>query len=226
MAHCEIGPHSAEFYELMEDIERQYAEYMSKGVILDKQGFPIAGKTYTLGGNSSSSSCFRGGSLVNPYNNFQPVQVSGSTKRQLMRNAAEKRATKSNVSTTHRFSNANSNNNAELNSLPQRELARRAAENRMANGEKKQSQHERNSGIYCQPCNLDKQQRKTKRQQTKEKTSKNENNSVHSNGPTVSIIDLSNQDNTPNHKKAKRIIESDKVSKTSNHDDDGVIDLT
>jgi len=50
MAHCVYGSHSADFYELMEDIIRQHETFKKKGVVLDKSGFPVGSdKVYTLG---------------------------------------------------------------------------------------------------------------------------------------------------------------------------------
>lgn len=57
MAHCAHGSHSADFYEMMEDIQRQHKDFLQKGVVLDQQGFPMGSdQVYTLGGGNCRSS--------------------------------------------------------------------------------------------------------------------------------------------------------------------------
>lgn len=54
LAHCEIGPHDAKFYKLMDEIMEQYAVYMAKGLVVDKSGFPMGGENaHKLGGVST-----------------------------------------------------------------------------------------------------------------------------------------------------------------------------
>ena len=56
LAHCVVGPHNAKFYKVMEEIEEQYALFLARGVVLDKQGFPVASEdAYRLGGEKVSS---------------------------------------------------------------------------------------------------------------------------------------------------------------------------
>ena len=51
LTHCEIGAHSAEFYYLMEEIAQQFNTYLERGLVVDKQGFPLLqDKAYRLGG--------------------------------------------------------------------------------------------------------------------------------------------------------------------------------
>lgn len=51
LAHCVRGPHDAIFYKAMNEIEDQYAVYLTKGVVLDKDGFPIgSANAHVLGG--------------------------------------------------------------------------------------------------------------------------------------------------------------------------------
>lgn len=52
LAHCVVGPHNAEFYKVMEEIEEQYALFLARGVVLDKQGFPVGSdEAHRLGGS-------------------------------------------------------------------------------------------------------------------------------------------------------------------------------
>lgn len=52
LAHCVRGPHDAIFYKAMNEIEDQYAVYLTKGVVLDKDGFPIGSDdAHVLGGS-------------------------------------------------------------------------------------------------------------------------------------------------------------------------------
>jgi len=52
LAHIRHGPHSAEFYELMQEIVMQHAKFVSSGQVLDKDGFPMGDKAHRLGGLS------------------------------------------------------------------------------------------------------------------------------------------------------------------------------
>ena len=56
LAHCEISPHNAKFYKLMEEIQEQHAVFLAKGTVVDRQGFPMGGEqAYTLGSVSTGS---------------------------------------------------------------------------------------------------------------------------------------------------------------------------
>lgn len=51
LAHCVVGPHNAEFYKVMEEIEEQYSVFLTRGVVVDKDGFPVgSGEAHVLGG--------------------------------------------------------------------------------------------------------------------------------------------------------------------------------
>lgn len=51
LAHCVVGPHNAQFYKVMQEIEDQYALFLVRGVVLDRQGFPVASDdAHRLGG--------------------------------------------------------------------------------------------------------------------------------------------------------------------------------
>lgn len=55
LAHCLVGPHNAEFYRVMEEIEQQYALFLARGVVLDTSGFPVGSKeAHVLGGEKIS----------------------------------------------------------------------------------------------------------------------------------------------------------------------------
>eukprot|EP00985_Skeletonema_marinoi_P009438 scaffold4392_cov138-Skeletonema_marinoi.AAC.22 len=52
LAHCVRGPHDAHFYKAMNEIEEQYAIYLAKGVVVDKNGFPLGSNdAHVLGGS-------------------------------------------------------------------------------------------------------------------------------------------------------------------------------
>jgi hypothetical protein len=56
LAHCAVGPHNAKFYKVMEEIEEQYALFLARGVVLDRDGFPMnSNDAYRLGGGNVSS---------------------------------------------------------------------------------------------------------------------------------------------------------------------------
>mmetsp|Transcript_1714 Transcript_1714/g.3661 ORF Transcript_1714/g.3661 Transcript_1714/m.3661 type:complete len:463 (-) Transcript_1714:104-1492(-) len=55
LAHCVRGPHDAKFYKAMEEIEEQYAVFLAKGVVVDKDGFPIGSNdAHTLGSGGTN----------------------------------------------------------------------------------------------------------------------------------------------------------------------------
>jgi len=56
LAHCVRGPHDAQFYKTMNEIEEQHAVYLAKGVVLDKDGFPLGSiDAHVLGGGRSTA---------------------------------------------------------------------------------------------------------------------------------------------------------------------------
>mmetsp|Transcript_14357 Transcript_14357/g.30697 ORF Transcript_14357/g.30697 Transcript_14357/m.30697 type:complete len:461 (-) Transcript_14357:32-1414(-) len=127
LAHCVRGPHDAKFYKAMEEIEEQYAVYLAKGVVVDKDGFPIgSSESHVLG------SIGRGGTNGSKKN-------SASADRRKAMDAAESRRRKGRrIGLTHgRILGGKSS------SLPRdpREAARIAAERRFLDSQ------------YCLPCN-------------------------------------------------------------------------
>jgi WLM domain. len=51
LAHCEVGPHNAQFYKVMDEIMEQHAVFMVRGVVTDQSGFPInSDDAHVLGG--------------------------------------------------------------------------------------------------------------------------------------------------------------------------------
>lgn len=55
LAHCVVGPHNATFYKLMDEIQEQHAVFLARGLVADKDGFPMGSdKAYTLGGGSEN----------------------------------------------------------------------------------------------------------------------------------------------------------------------------
>mmetsp|Transcript_29313 Transcript_29313/g.61796 ORF Transcript_29313/g.61796 Transcript_29313/m.61796 type:complete len:459 (+) Transcript_29313:309-1685(+) len=62
LAHCVRGPHDAKFYKAMEEIEEQYAVYLAKGVVIDKDGFPIGSSEAHVLGRGGRSGGANGGS--------------------------------------------------------------------------------------------------------------------------------------------------------------------
>ena len=54
LAHCVHGRHDAKFYKLMDDIQEQHAVFMVRGIVADKDGFPVnSTQAYTLGGGKN-----------------------------------------------------------------------------------------------------------------------------------------------------------------------------
>jgi DNA-dependent metalloprotease WSS1 len=57
LAHCEVSPHSAKFYRLMDEIQEQHAVFMVRGIVADRAGFPMnSAQSHTLGGGRSNGS--------------------------------------------------------------------------------------------------------------------------------------------------------------------------
>jgi len=55
LAHCAVGPHNAKFYKVMEEIEEQYALFLARDLVLDRDGFPMNNNdAYRLGGGNVS----------------------------------------------------------------------------------------------------------------------------------------------------------------------------
>lgn len=54
MAHCVHGNHSAQFYRLMDEISEEHADYLVRGVLVDRDGFPMGSTGHTLGGTEGA----------------------------------------------------------------------------------------------------------------------------------------------------------------------------
>ena len=55
LAHCVHGNHSAAFYRLMDEIAEQHADYVARGLVVDREGFPMGGQSHTLGGRGQGA---------------------------------------------------------------------------------------------------------------------------------------------------------------------------
>ncbi|CAB9511282.1 WLM domain [Seminavis robusta] len=81
LAHCEIAPHNARFYKLMEEIQDQHAVFLTKGIVADAQGFPVGNdQAYTLGKSRTTTN-------AGVRNNSNPPKTAANS-----RNAAAKAA--------------------------------------------------------------------------------------------------------------------------------------
>lgn len=128
MAHCVHGSHSADFYELMEDIVRQHEDFVERGIVLDKFGFPIGSdKVYTLGGAGTNRN--------NHYNNNSWKQKSLQELRKTRRDLFS-----GHTLSVSRTSQNKSSNSSEKKVLP-KEAARLAAEKRRLE-----------DSSWCLPC--------------------------------------------------------------------------
>ena len=56
MSHIAHGNHSAQFYQMMEEITKQYETYLAKGQVLDAQGMPMVGGVKMDGGRHNPTS--------------------------------------------------------------------------------------------------------------------------------------------------------------------------
>ena len=73
MAHCEHGPHNAAFYKLMDEILEQHAVYMAKGIVADKDGFPMNSENaYTLGGGARGNNALEAAQRRQRQQKFMP----------------------------------------------------------------------------------------------------------------------------------------------------------
>ena len=51
LAHCKRAPHDAQFYQIMDEIMEQHAIYLTRGLVVDTDGFPMKSNfAYVLGG--------------------------------------------------------------------------------------------------------------------------------------------------------------------------------
>jgi hypothetical protein len=63
LAHCDVSPHNAMFYQRMEEIQEQHAVFMVRGIVADRNGlFPMIGgaQSYTLGGGGGGGTMKNG----------------------------------------------------------------------------------------------------------------------------------------------------------------------
>lgn len=126
LAHCVRGPHDAKFYKAMEEIEEQYAVYLAKGVVVDRDGFPIgSSESHVLG------SIGHGGTNGSKKN-------STSADRKKAMDAAESRRRKGRIGLTQ--GQILGGKSSSLLSKDPREAARIAAERRFLDAQ------------YCLPC--------------------------------------------------------------------------
>jgi len=127
LAHCVRGPHDAKFYKAMEEIEEQYAVYLAKGVVVDKDGFPIgSSESHVLGSNGGGKN---GGK-----------KISAPADRRKAMDAAESRRKKGENGLTQGYILGGKSASSPSPKDP-RDAARIAAERRLLDSQ------------YCLPCN-------------------------------------------------------------------------
>jgi len=127
LAHCVHGNHSAAFYKLMDEIAEQHAEYVARGLVVDKDGFPMGGQSHTLGGRG-------GGVRVR-----NTTGSGGGDLRDAVRKAAEERSKRPAPMQPQKLGTGNGTIDPKL---PPKEAARLAAERRALLDSK-----------WCLPCN-------------------------------------------------------------------------
>lgn len=133
LAHCEVGPHNAQFYKVMDEIMEQHAVFMVRGVVTDQSGFPInSDDAHVLGGETNGN--------------------RGNNDRAFREKIAQERLHKQRnlgLGGSFRlgggFMPDNYNNASTLAHLPPNEAAKRAAERRI-------EERIRNDSKYCLPC--------------------------------------------------------------------------
>lgn len=137
LAHCIRGPHDAIFYKAMDEIMEQHASFLARGIVADKDGFPIgSSQSYTLGGANARAG--RGLSGTN-------------SMASLAYRAAQRRIEKQKRGGTHVLGSSSQDSSSissigSLKHLPPSEAARIAAERRI---EERRIQDSK----YCLPCN-------------------------------------------------------------------------
>ena len=129
LAHCERGPHDAKFYKLMDEIMEQYAVFMVKGLVVDTSGFPM----------DSSNARVLGG-----------AQGGNGNTRSHAEKAAQNRQRQQRMGGTFVLGGGGGNMSgaksaSSLAHLPPAEAARRAAERRI-------EERQRNDSNFCLPC--------------------------------------------------------------------------
>ena len=130
LAHCERGPHDASFYKLMDEIIEQHAVYMVKGMVLDKSGFPLGDDSaHVLGGGSGGPGTIHGRS-VREKAAVKRIQMTGQMGGTFRLGGGFMPGSQSVSSLAH---------------LPSSEAARLAAERRV-------EERRRNDSQFCLPC--------------------------------------------------------------------------
>ena len=154
LAHCEIGPHNAKFYKLMDEIWEQYNVYIVKGLVVDKDGFPLcSSEAYTLGGSKNKNS--QGAAVKAAQERRKKLQLGlGGTYvlggglsyiQEIKQKENDQKRNGFNIYGTASSSSATSNSVSSLKHLPPKEAARIAAEKRI-------EQRSRIDSKYCLPC--------------------------------------------------------------------------
>ena len=141
LAHCVHGNHSAAFYKLMDEIADQHADYVARGLVVDRGGFPMGGESHTLGGRGQ-------GAVRNPASNGggNSMGGGGGNLRDAVRKAAEERSKRPAPMKPQKLGTGNVSGGGMGGGidpkLPPREAARLAAERRALLDSK-----------WCLPCN-------------------------------------------------------------------------
>ena len=139
LAHCVHGNHSAAFYKLMDEIAEQHADYVSRGLVVDRDGFPMGGESHTLGGRGQNA-------VRNAGNNGGGGGGGGGNLRDAVRRAAEERSKRPAPMQPQKLGRGNVVGGGIGGGidpkLPPREAARLAAERRALLDSK-----------WCLPCN-------------------------------------------------------------------------
>jgi hypothetical protein len=131
LAHCEVGPHNAQFYKVMDEIMEQHAVYMVRGVVTDQSGFPInSPDAHVLGGG-------KGTSVTSDRNSREEIAQNRLRKQKIL-----------GLGGSFRLGGGflpGKSAAASLAHLPPSEAAKIAAERRV-------EERRRNDSKYCLPC--------------------------------------------------------------------------
>mmetsp|Transcript_37306 Transcript_37306/g.111739 ORF Transcript_37306/g.111739 Transcript_37306/m.111739 type:complete len:715 (-) Transcript_37306:168-2312(-) len=145
LAHCVHGPHSVKFYKLMDEIQEQHAEFLARGVVVDREGFPMGShNAHRLGGGGMGA-------------------ASGSSRERAVR-AARDRAARGRITAggprrlgsgggrggSGSIASAGPRGRRKGPPLPPREAARLAAERR---AEEEAEWRRVEDSPWCLPCN-------------------------------------------------------------------------
>eukprot|EP00557_Chaetoceros_sp_GSL56_P000797 CAMPEP_0176499278 /NCGR_PEP_ID=MMETSP0200_2-20121128/12838_1 /TAXON_ID=947934 /ORGANISM="Chaetoceros sp., Strain GSL56" /LENGTH=476 /DNA_ID=CAMNT_0017897679 /DNA_START=81 /DNA_END=1511 /DNA_ORIENTATION=+ len=130
LAHCEVGPHNAQFYKIMDEIMEQHAVFMVRGVVVDQGGFPV----------NSHDAHILGGERGNGQDRKRVEEIAQNriqTKKMLGLGGSFRLG--------GGFLPVTGAAAASLAHLPPREAAKIAAERRI-------EERRRNDSKYCLPC--------------------------------------------------------------------------